>query len=243
MSFPLGSLGADGAGPLAAQRAPGATAMPRWQLHLMLLAGGLLWLLMALALLTHQPTDPGFSTSGSGVPLANKAGLLGAWASDLALFLLGYSVWALMAVGLRSWLAHLALWLRGPGEHDKPAWPGLWFWVGLALLLSASCSLEWTRLYRLDGQLPGGQAGGVLGALAGGLSMRWLGFAGSGVLWIAAWVLGLSLAFQFSWGRVADRLGLWIEGLWQRQAVAREVKEDLRIAEVLTREREQVVEV
>ena len=243
MSFPLGSLGAEGARSLAPLDAPGRVAMPRWQLQLMLLAGGLLWLLMALALLSQQASDPGFSTSGSGAPLANKAGLLGAWASDLALFLWGYSVWILMLVGLRSWLANLALWLRGPGEHDPPAWPGLWFWVGVALLLIASCSLEWTRLYRLDGHLPGGQAGGVLGAVAGGLSMRWLGFAGSGVLWIAAWVLGLSLAFQFSWGRVADRLGLWIESLWQRQAVAREVKEDLRIAEVLTREREQGVEV
>ncbi len=246
MTFPLGSLGADsghGAGPQAFRRAGGPLATPRWQVQALLLAGGLLWLLMALALLSHQATDPGFSTSGSGGRLANMAGLLGAWVADLALFLLGYSVWVLMLVGLRSWLANLALWLRGPGDHDAPAIPGLWVWVGLGLLLTASCSLEWTRLYRLDGQLPGGQAGGVLGLVAGGLSMRWLGFAGSGVLWIAAWVLGLSLAFQFSWGRVADRLGLWIEGLWQRQAVAREVKEDLRIAEVLTREREQVVEV
>ena len=246
MTFPLGSLGADGAhgaGPLGARRSADHAATPRWQVQALLLAGGLLWLLMALALLSHQPTDPGFSTSGSGAPLANKAGLLGAWGADLALFLWGYSVWILMLVGLRSWLANLALWLRGPGDHDHPALPGLWFWVGVALLLTASCSLEWTRLYRLDGHLPGGQAGGVLGAVAGSLSMRWLGFAGSGVLWIAAWVLGLSLAFQFSWGWVADRLGLWIEGLWQRQAVKREVKEDLRIAEVLTREREQVVEV
>jgi S-DNA-T family DNA segregation ATPase FtsK/SpoIIIE len=63
------------------------------------------------------------------------------------------------------------------------------------------------------------------------------------VLWIAMLVLGLSLALRFSWARLADRLGQAIEGLWQRQAVAREVKEDLRIAEVLAREREQVVEV
>ena len=43
--------------------------------------------------------------------------------------------------------------------------------------------------------------------------MRWLGFAGSGVLWIAALVLGASLALRFSWARVADGLGQWIEGL------------------------------
>ena len=241
MTYPLGSLRGEGVAALASQRNSTPSDTHRWRNQLLLVVGGLVWLLMALALATHQASDPGFSTSGLGAPLANKAGLLGAWASDLALFSMGYSVWLLMLVGLRAWLAGLALWLRGPGE-TAPL-PGWVFWAGLMLLLMASSSLEWTRLYRLDGGLPGGQAGGVLGAVAGGVSMRWLGFAGSGVLWIAAFVLGVSLAFEFSWARLADRLGLWIESLWQRQAVAREVKEDLRIAEVLTREREAVVEV
>ena len=244
MTFPLGSLGADGAGSLASQRAAASPDSTRLRQQILLVGGGLLWLLMLLALTTHQAADPGFSTSGSSSSVANKAGLLGAWVSDLALFAFGYSVWWLMLVGLRGWLATLALALRGSRANEAADSTPRWlFWAGLGLLLLASCSLEWTRLYRLDGALPGGQAGGVLGTVAGGLSMRWLGFAGSGVLWIVAGVLGLSLALRFSWATVADRLGQWIEGLWQRQAVAREVKEDKRIAQVLTREREQVVEV
>ena len=246
MTFPLGSLGADGTTTAPARRTAPSAELRRWRQQALLLGGGLVWLLMLLALVTHQATDPGFSTSGQGGPVGNKAGLVGAWVSDLALFLFGYSAWLLMLVALRDWLATLALWLRGPAQDtaaDEPAPMPRWiFWAGLALLMTASCGLEWTRLYRLDGALPGGQAGGVLGAVAGGLSMKWLGFAGSGVLWIAAGVLGLSLAMRFSWARVADGLGQRIEGLWQRQAVAREVKEDLRIAEVLTREREQGVE-
>ena len=244
MTFPLGSLRGDGAGTLSTARAAPSADTLRWRRQLLLLGGGVLWLLMLLALATHQASDPGFSTSGNGLPAANQAGLAGAWASDLGLFLFGYSIWWLMLVGLRTWLATLALSLRGPlPADDAPLMPGWWFWAGLALLMSASCGLEWTRLYRLDGALPGGQAGGVLGAVVGGLSMKWLGFAGSGVLWIAAGVLGLSLALRFSWSRTADGLGRWIEGLWRAQADARGVKEDLRIAEVLTRERERVVEV
>ena len=251
MTFPLGSLGADGAGPVRTQRAEPSAEMRRWRQQAQLFGGGLVWLLLLLALATHQSSDPGFSTSGNSTAVANKAGLAGAWVSDLALFLFGHSAWLLMLVGLRNWIGTLALWLRGPMPADAslnargeaPAMPRWLFWAGLALLMGASCGLEWTRLYRLDGSLPGGQAGGVLGAVAGGLSMKWLGFAGSGVLWIAAWVLGLSLALRFSWAAVADGLGQRIEGLWQRQAVAREVKEDLRIAAVLTREREQEVEI
>ncbi len=241
MTFPLGSLGADGAASLATQHAVASPDNSWLRQQILLVGGGLLWLLMLLALATHQAADPGFSTSGSTATVANKAGLLGAWLSDLALFALGYSVWWLMLVGLRGWLATLALALRGPATADTtPRWMA---WAGLALLLLASCNLEWTRLYRLDGALPGGQAGGVLGAVVGGVSMRWLGFAGSGVLSIVAGVLGLSLALRFSWAAVADRLGQWIEGLWQRQAEAREAKEDKRIAQVLTREREQVADV
>ncbi len=242
MTFPLGSLQRDGAQMLAAQRSADAADLPRWRPQMLLFAGGVLWLLMLLALASHRATDPGFSTSGTGAPVANWAGLLGAWASDLALFLFGYSAWWLMLVGARAWLALLARSLRGPLADESPSMPAWWFWAGLVLLMAASCGLEWTRLYRLDAAVPGGQAGGVLGAVVGGLSMRWLGFAGSGVLWIAGLVLGVSLAMRFSWARVADALGQRIEGLWRAQADKREVKEDLRIAEVLTREREQVVE-
>jgi S-DNA-T family DNA segregation ATPase FtsK/SpoIIIE len=242
MTFPLGSLQRDGAASLAQQRQAGPADLPRWRGQLQLLVGGVLWLLLLLALASHRATDPGFSTSGTGAAVGNWAGLLGAWASDLVLFLFGYSAWWLLLVGARAWLALLAGRLRGPQPpqaHMAPAW---WFWAGLALLLAASCGLEWTRLYRLDAAVPGGQAGGVLGAVVGGLSMHWLGFAGSGVLWIAVLVLGLSLAMRFSWAQVADSLGQRIEGLWRARADKREVKEDLRIAEVLTRERELVVE-
>jgi S-DNA-T family DNA segregation ATPase FtsK/SpoIIIE len=242
MTFPLGSLQRDGAQMLAAQRSADAADLPRWRPQMLLFAGGVLWLLMLLALASHRATDPGFSTSGTGAPVANWAGLLGAWASDLALFLFGHSAWWLLLVGARAWLALLARSLRGPLADESPSMPAWWFWAGLVLLMAASCGLEWTRLYRLDAAVPGGQAGGVLGAVVGSLSMRWLGFAGSGVLWIAGLVLGVSLAMRFSWARVADALGQRIEGLWRAQADKREVKEDLRIAEVLTREREQVVE-
>jgi S-DNA-T family DNA segregation ATPase FtsK/SpoIIIE len=237
MTFPLGSLGAEG----RADASSLSTPAPRWRTQLSLLVGGVLWLLLVLSLLTYKASDPGFSTSGQGGAVLNKAGALGAWVADAAYFALGYSVWWIVLVALRSWLATLAHALRRPkdGEQQGALW---WVWAGLALLLLASCALEWTRLYRFDAGLPGGQAGGALGQVAGRLSMTWLGFAGSGVLWIAAMVAGLSLAFRFSWPRVAEGLGRWLEGFGRRHIEARERQEDERIGEVAVREREQVVE-
>ncbi len=238
MTFSLASLGAAAADPAPAPAAPA----PRWRLQLALLGGAALWLLMVMALASHHAGDPGFSTSGQGGQVKNLVGPLGAWWSDFAFFSLGYSIWWPVAVAARAWLSLLARVLRfdaaaAPLVPAQPSrhWPA---WAGLALLVLASCALEWTRLYRLDALMPGGQAGGVLGQLAGGTSMRWLGFAGSGVLWIAALVAGLSLAFEFSWARAADALGGWVEGFGARRSEARERQEDERIGEQAALQRE-----
>ena len=233
MSFPLGSLSGDSSAALAA---PAAEA-PRWRQQAWLLAGALAWLLFVLAMVTHHAGDAAFSTSGTGEPLRNKAGLLGARASDLALFLFGYSAWWVVPVAARAWLSALARLLRGPAPQP----PRLLFWLGLALLMAASCALEWTRLYRFEALLPG-HAGGVLGWALGPLSMRWLGFAGSGVLWIALGVVGAALALRFSWLRVAEAIGERIDRLREDRQGRREAEEDRRLGELAAREREAVVE-
>ena len=116
-------------------------------------------------------------------------------------------------------------------------------WLGLALLLAASASLEWTRLYQWEGQVAGGNAGGVLGLVLGRASQNLLGFAGSGVLWIAVLVAGASLALRFSWLRVADAIGAAIESLRTRRVERIERAEDARLGAEAIRERDEVLEV
>jgi S-DNA-T family DNA segregation ATPase FtsK/SpoIIIE len=259
MTFPLGSLRSDGAslqGSAASVSSGSRSGMASqgsspglasgWRPQAALLAGGVLWLLVLIALLSHDASDPAFSTSGSTAGYANKAGAAGAWVADLSFFLFGYSSWWLLAVGLRLWLSALARVLRGgelsvAGRHLIVS--RKMFWLGMLLLLSASSSLEWTRLYHWEAHLPGGHAGGVLGYMLGQLSQRWLGFAGSGVFWIAALVAGLALAFRFSWLRLAEHLGHSLESLRERQVERKEREEDQRLGEKALREREHSVEV
>jgi S-DNA-T family DNA segregation ATPase FtsK/SpoIIIE len=251
MTFPLGSLGAD-AGAVNGNtytRTPGGRkkappppeAPPLWRVQAGLMVGALLWLLFLLALATHDLGDPGFSTSGDGSALRNKAGLLGAWGSDLALFLFGHSVWWLVLAALRLWLGTLAHSMRGEvplaTSRQRAA-----LWGGLLLLMAASCSLEWTRLYRWEDHLPG-PAGGVMGAALGTFSMKWFGFAGSGVLWISGLVLGMSLALRFSWVRLADGLGAWLDSLRRQRTLRIERAEDVRLGQAAKAERAQVVEI
>ncbi|MBW8778058.1 MAG: DNA translocase FtsK 4TM domain-containing protein, partial [Burkholderiales bacterium] len=199
---------------------------------------------VALSLATHHLSDPGFTTSGDGGPVLNLLGRPGAWVSDVLLLLLGGSVSWLPLVGLLQALRNLARGSRAlAGVSDdavpEPRWPRLRFWGGLVLLLCASTALEWTRLYTHEATMPGGHSGGILGYFLGPLSMRHLGFVGSGVLWIALLVIGMSGALRFSWPRLADGIGGWIDGRRAHRAVARERAEDERIGEMALREREQ----
>jgi S-DNA-T family DNA segregation ATPase FtsK/SpoIIIE len=252
MTFPLGSLGADAGAASGATytrksssrnaAAPAPVEAPRWRTQAGLIAGALVWLLFVLAMLSHNVGDPGFSTSGDGAELRNKAGLLGAWLSDLGLFLFGYSVWWLVLVGGRAWLSALAGLLRHEPRAPQTPKTRLAFWGGLVLLMMASCALEWSRLYKVESFLPG-HAGGVLGWWLGPLGMKWLGFAGSGVTWIVALVLGMSLALRFSWVRAADGIGAWVESLKEKRQERLERAEDIRLGEQAKAEREQTVEV
>jgi S-DNA-T family DNA segregation ATPase FtsK/SpoIIIE len=254
MTFPLGSLGAEAGAAsgatytrksssrsAASVAAPQPEAAPRWRTQAALVFGALAWLLFVLAMLSHDVHDASFSTSGDGSPLHNKAGLLGAWLSDLGLFLFGYSVWWLVLAGGRAWLSALARWLRHEPAEAATLKSRVGFWGGLVLLMAASCALEWSRLYRVEGFLPG-HAGGVLGFWLGPLGMKWLGFAGSGVTWIVGLVIGMSLALRFSWVRAADGIGAWVESLREKRQERIERAEDIRLGEQAKAEREQVVE-
>jgi DNA segregation ATPase FtsK/SpoIIIE, S-DNA-T family len=269
MTFPLGSLRADGSAPpkpTQASKARDADALARsrqprevddapptanaWRTQLGLVCASVLWLLAALAMATHHGTDPGFSTSGTGDAVLNKVGVVGAWFSDFAYFSLGYSAWWLMLVALRVWLGALAGLLRAAPLASHPnALPlqplvGTWgFTAGVALLLAASSSLEWTRLYQWEALVAGGSAGGAVGYTLGSLSQHLLGFTGSGVFWIAGLVVGVSLGLRFSWVSTAESIGAWIDSLRVRRVERLEQAQDTRAGEQALLEREFVVNV
>ncbi|WP_119966457.1 DNA translocase FtsK [Simplicispira lacusdiani] len=242
MTYSLNTLNAS-PGDKAAARSVGS----RFGHEIALVAGLLALVFWLLALLSYSPQDAAWSTSGATAqPLVrNWAGRLGAWLADGSYFALGFSVWWCVAAGVRAWLASLALWMRGgeASETEAVRHPLVWralFWLGLALLLCASTGLEWTRLYRFEGALPG-HAGGVLGYITGPAGMKWLGFTGSGLAGIVLAVLGAALVFRFSWGHLAEGLGARVDALVQSGRARREVAKDLAEGKRAAREREEVV--
>jgi len=225
--------------------------MGRFGSELALIAGFFLLALWLLALLSYSPQDAAWSTSGTGAPVLNRAGRLGAWLADLSYFLAGFSVWWCVAVGIRVWLSVLARRLRGDDVRSggaQAAGSAKWhsldsrfaFWLGFLLLLYASGSLEWTRLYSLEARLPG-HSGGVLGYLAGSWSVQWLGFSGAGLVAIVLGIVGSALAFKFSWLHLAENIGAWVDSRIESRREQREMAQDKVLGQQAAREREEIL--
>ncbi|HZY17575.1 MAG TPA: DNA translocase FtsK 4TM domain-containing protein [Ramlibacter sp.] len=238
MTYSLNTLSPAGAKGATTERPAGA----RFTHEVVLVVGGAALLFWLMALASYSPQDPAFSTSGTGGTVANWGGRLGAWLADGSYFLLGYSVWWCFAAGVRAWLATLAGWMRADAPAARQPWTRsrLAFWVALALLLCASTALEWSRLYRFEDHLPD-HAGGVLGYLVGPAAVNWLGFTGSGLVFVAAVVVCSAAVFRFSWSMLAERIGGRIEALVRRRREQREIAEDVALGQQAAREREVVV--
>ncbi len=228
------------------QTATSPGGLRRFAHELGLVAGALGLMFWLLALVSYSAQDGAWSTSGNAQELGavqvaahNWGGKLGAYLADASYFLLGFSVWWLLAAGVSSWLASLARWLRAEAPHSAAvaANSRLKFWLGLVLLMIASTGLEWSRLYRFEAHLPD-HAGGALGYLVGGAGVKWLGFAGSGLVMIVVGVMAASLVFGFSWAQAAQRLGEWISNLIDSRREKREMAEDLAVGKKAAMERE-----
>ncbi|NBW54956.1 MAG: DNA translocase FtsK, partial [Betaproteobacteria bacterium] len=222
---------------------PEMTGWQRFIQEIALAVGFVVLLFWLLAILSHSPLDPAWTTSGSNPTVRNWGGRIGAAISDLSFFLLGYSVFWCYLAGLVSWLSALANRLRS--EEDVVATdPAIWrltrwaFWSGLVMLLLSSTGLEFTRLYRFENQLPGHHAGGVVGYLVGSSANKWLGFNGSGLVFIVFMVIGLSWVFRFSWLQVAEKMGATIDGFIEQQREKREIAQDVAMGEAAARARE-----
>ena len=218
------------------------TGAKRFAHEVSLILGLLTLVFWLAALLSYSIQDAAWSTSGGtesvNAVAKNLGGKLGAFLADASYFSLGFSVWWLWAAAARAWLASLARGLRGsPAALNRGGPSRVWmFWVCLMLLLVASASLEWSRLYRLESLLPG-HAGGALGYLVGRAGVSWLGFAGSGLVFIALGVIAVSVVFSFSWAHVALRIGAWVDHFVDSRREKREIAEDLAVGKVAARQR------
>ncbi|HUX89546.1 MAG TPA: DNA translocase FtsK 4TM domain-containing protein [Gallionellaceae bacterium] len=176
---------------------------------------------LVLIMYGYNRTDPSWSHSASGVLVQNPGGVVGAWLSDVLLYIFGFSAWW--------WVAFLLHRVRMNyhslhpdheelnGLFDKRAlWLAL---IGYAILLLSSSALEFIRMHSLAVQLPLAP-GGMLGAVLGNALAHLLGFTGSTLFLFVLIASGFSLFSGLSWLRLIDWLGVRVETsyLWSRNS-------------------------
>ena len=192
---------------------------------------------LALILASYTATDPGWSFSGTGAPIGNRGGVVGAWIADLSLYLFGASAWWFAIGGTVLVIAVFRRVVR-PEESDEH--PLSFRILGFGLVILASAALEALRVLKIGIALPLAP-GGAFGDMIGGTASRAFGFNGATLLLLALLAVGLSLLFGISWLRVMERIGAGLESLVARIRKRREEAIDRKIGEEATAEREQVV--
>ncbi|MBU1425305.1 MAG: DNA translocase FtsK 4TM domain-containing protein [Gammaproteobacteria bacterium] len=196
-------------------------------------------LYLILILFGFDRADPSWSHSASGAAvLHNPGGTLGAWLSDVLLYMFGFSAWWLVTLLLqRVWAGYHRI--RSDSLFDPRAlWVSL---LGFAVLLFSSSALEALRLYTWKVTLPLAP-GGMLGAALGDALAHTLGYIGATLFLLALMVASFSLYTGLSWLRLIDKLGgvledsyLWVRNAWQ-------TRQDKRMGALAMQERNALVE-
>src|SRR5215831_1714997 len=225
-------------------RAPERSLSPR----LLALVHESWWLLvvalfayLALILATYHRSDSAWSFTGNGSATLNKGGVVGAWLSDLLLYLFGLSAWWWVFAGAVLVVAgYRRLRWRGLGDAEPRHHP--WLSIpGFAALLLSSAALESLRLYHLPATLPHGP-GGAIGEMLSQWLARALGFNGATLLLIAVLAVGWSLLTGMSWLRLMERIGAGIEVALGLGTSWREKRRDRLLGAAAFEQREHAVE-
>src|SRR5512132_4181147 len=223
------------ASPPAHALSPRFARLLRESWWLLVVAG---FLYLALTLVTYTRTDPGWSSTGRGESIANRGGVVGAWLSDLLLYLFGLSAWWWVIGGVVLVIVGYRRVVHPDRASDHPLMLGA---IGFALVLVSSAALEAIRMWRLPASLPLAPGGALGDAIGHGLS-RGVGFNGATLLLLALFAIGTSLLFGVSWLRVMEQIGTGVEALIARARRRRELALERRIGDAHAAERELALE-
>ena len=210
------------------------------------LAKEALWLFFAaiglylvLILASYYHDDPSWTHSASeNAVIHNAGGAVGAWISDMMLYMFGFSAWWFAVFAFYAiWLVYLRLDVVAQGR--KPLLFLNFFGFGM-LLLSSSC-LEYGHLIHLPATLPQ-DAGGVIGNIFDTMIRDSLGFIGSTLVLLFAMAAGFSLFTGWSWILIVEKIGSALIGTYQFILYKYRDKKDREAGKIAEQQRTEFVE-
>ena len=178
-----------------------------------------LTLFLLAALISFDPDDAGWTSSGTGAAVENLVGPVGAWTADVLLSLVGYVAfllpWGVCLAGIR-------LYRGAPDSEPMSPYVRVLAWVAMLAALSALCALNaasWSAF-------PPQGGGGIVGQVIGGWFELALKPLGASLALLTLLLCAAPLALMFSWMDVLEKVGGGILRLMPRSSPANDTSED-----------------
>lgn len=205
-----------------------------WWLGLVLVG-----LYITVILFTYHREDSSWShMAPDNAVIHNSGGRVGAWVSDMLLYLFGFSAWWWAVLAFYAmWLIYLKLEVVNLSEK-----PFLLFnFIGFSLLLIASCAIEAGHLISLPASLPL-DPGGVLGTSVDSLLRNMFGYTGSTMVLLVMFVVGFSLFTGWSWILITEKFGTLLIAIYTFTLLKWQDWQDRKAGKVVELERAEYVQ-
>lgn len=184
------------------------------EVGLLLSSGVLAYLTLVLS--TYDSSDPAWSRQSASEEASNAGGVVGAYISDVLLYLFGISAWWIVLAGTLLVVRAYRQSARRITENPKVV---MLVTIGLILLVVSSAAFDglrfWSSTYF---ELPG-KPGGIVGGEIQHISKIAFGFIGSTLIFLILMAVGISLVSGISWITISEKLGYWLEWtavrIWQ----------------------------
>jgi S-DNA-T family DNA segregation ATPase FtsK/SpoIIIE len=166
----------------------------------MLLFGGI-YLIIILS--SYNPLDQSWShTAQAEDKIYNLGGVLGAFMSDILIYLFGLSAW---------WFVFLLLYsislIYHRIENSEQGKRVLWInYLGFFILILASAAIEAGHIIELSASFASSQ-GGLIGSLFNSFLNDTIGYIGSLLLLLVSFASGISLFTGWSWILISEKIG------------------------------------
>ncbi len=153
------------------------------------------------AFVTYDRNDPGWSSTGDNTVIANAAGSVGAWLADVMLYSFGYLAYLLPAM-----IAYAGFLAFSNRQKKINSWLLSVKFLGFILAMLGGCGLASLHFRPILIFLPN-FSGGILGTVLNECFTTLLNSLGTTLLFLTAFLVGITLATGLSWLAVADHTG------------------------------------
>lgn len=199
-------------------------------------------LFLLIAMLTYDPTDPGWSGTGEEGPIGNAGGRFGAWLADVFFILFGYMAFLFpVMIAYRAWLV-----LKDRANTEPIDWVLVALRsAGFIMVMLAGTAIASIH-YSDSATALMYSNGGLLGATLADAVVGAFSYKGGTLILLATFLVGMTIFTDLSWFDLMEKLGRGTFNAWkslqEKWTVYQRQRSEKQLAEKAQEHRREVIE-